>query len=111
MENKKKKENIIVKIFYLLLISFIVLYFSKSSGYYEYATHRQVSLNESQIEKFEKDVKDGKNVSIEEYVKSGEINYSNFASNIGNTVSSCIKDVVTNGIDGTMDFLGQLFNG
>ncbi len=111
MDKKKKKESIIVKIFYLFLISFIVLYFSKSSGYYEYATHRQVSLNESQIEKFEKDIKEGKNVSVEEYVKSGEINYSNFASNTGNVISKGIKDVVTNGIDGTIDFLGQLFSG
>ena len=112
MEKKEDKRNkIITKIFYLLLLSFTVLYFSKSSGYYEYVTHNQVALNERQIEKFEDDIKQGKNINIEKYVKTGEIDYSNFASNTGNTISSCIKDIVTNGIDGTIDFLGQLFNG
>ena len=109
MKKIDRREKFIVRVFYLLLISFIVLYFSKSSGYYEYTTHRQVALNESQIEKFEKDIKDGKNVNVEEYAKLGEANYSNFASNAGNTISECLKDIVVGGIDGTIDFLGQLF--
>ena len=109
MDKKKKIYKIIKKIFYLLLISFIALYFSKENGYYEFVTHRQVELNEAQIKKFENDVKGGKDINLTDYVDEKKVSYSNTISNIGYNLSDQIGNLITNGLDGTFSFLGQLF--
>ena len=112
MEKKEKKlDSFFVKLFYLLLLIFIVLYISKSSGYYEFATHKQVELNEEEIAKFENDIDSGKNISVKDYIKEKDVNYSNFASNIGYEMSDKIEYVVTNGLDGAFNFFGQLISG
>ena len=40
-----------------LLIIFLVLYISQSTGYYEFEQHRRVALTESKIKQFEQDIK------------------------------------------------------
>ena len=112
MEKKENKlSKVIVKIFYLLLISFIVLYFSKVNGYYEFINHNQVEMTENEIKKFEKDVKDGKNVTTKDYIKENQINNNNLISDIGYGLSDQIGNVVTNGLDGVFTVFGQLFSG
>ena len=55
---KKNKKNKIFKfIFGLFFMSFLVIYFSELTGYYEYQNYKKTSLTEEQIKKFEEDVK------------------------------------------------------
>ena len=75
MKKDKKANKMVIKIFYLLLLGFMILYISKSSGYYEFAEHKQVELTEEQIKKFEEDVKNGINVDINEYLDFNTISY------------------------------------
>lgn len=110
-DKKKKANKYAVRIFNLLLICFVVLYFSKSSGYYEFAEHKQVELNEEQIKKFESDVEQGKNVNLSDYIEERNVTYNNIASDIGYGISDQISKIVTNGMDGTFDFLEQMFKG
>ena len=110
-DKKKKANKYAVRIFNLLLIGFIILYFSKSSGYYEFAEHKQVELNEEQIKKFESDVENGKNVNINDYIETRDIKYNNVVSDIGYGISDQISKIMTNGMDGTFDFLEQMFKG
>ena len=112
MDKKKdKREVIAVRIFKIFLLIYIVLFISKSSGYYEFQTHKQVELNEEAMKRFEKDVSEGKNVVLTDYIKERDIKYNNKASDLGYTISKEIANLLTNGIDSTMSFLGQLFNG
>lgn len=112
MDKKKdKREVVAIKIFYLLLISYIVLFISKSSGYSEYHAHKQVELNEATMKKLEDDVKKGKDVTLTDYIKERDIKYNNKASDIGYSMSKEIGYIISNGLDSTMSFLGELFNG
>ena len=65
---------------------------------------------EKEIKKFEKDLKSGKNVRAKDYINEGEINYNNFASDIGYSLSNQVSNIVTNGLDGTISFLSQLLS-
>ena len=54
----------------LVLSPSSLLYLSQSTGYFEYRNSKKVALTNKQIEKFEQDVKEGKNVDIENYIES-----------------------------------------
>jgi hypothetical protein len=111
MDKKDNKlSKIVVKIFYLLLISFIVLYFSKINGYYEFVNHNQVEMTDNEIKKFEKDIKDGKNITAKDYIKDNKKTYNNLISDMGYNLSEQVSSIVTNGLDSTFGFLGQLFS-
>ncbi len=107
MESKPRKYA--TKVFrYLLVLSFIAfltLYLSESAGYYEYANREKNILTEKQIKEFEKDVKDGKDIKIEDYIEKTKIDYGNKASDMGKYVSNTINDGVKKGIE---EFFGLL---
>ena len=97
MDKKKKKaDKYAIRIFNLLLIGFIILYFSKSSGYYEFAEHKQVELNEAQIKKFENDVKENKPIDIENYITNKEDIYDNNISRLSLKLSNTIGKTFEN---------------
>ena len=52
-------------------------YFIEMGGYYEYHLAERKNLTEEQIKLFEEDVKNGKDVRIENYLKDTQIDYSN----------------------------------
>ena len=96
MENKKIK-NGIKYIFATSLASFTVLYFSMSAGYFEHTNGEKVALTNEQIEQFEKDVKDGKNVDALNYITPKE-SYENNISKAGLAISNITYKVVSKGI-------------
>lgn len=91
-----------------LFITFASLYISQSAGYIEYENRKQVALTESQIKKFEKDVKDGKQVDVEKYLKTNEKNYQNNISKVGLKVSKIMEKGVNKVVDVSFKFLGKL---
>ena len=108
-EDKIKLYNNSFKmIFIALLITFITLYLSQATGYYEYELHKKVVLTEEKIKQFEEDVADGKNISIENYLESTSKNYSNKASTTGYYLSSNIGKYVRIGIEETFKMLNKL---
>lgn len=111
----KTKQKILNKAFkYLLILSFIAfitLYLSQRAGYYEYTNHEKMALTEKEIKAFEKDVKEGKNIKIEDYMKNTHVNYSNKVSNIGNKVSKTINNGVKDGIENFFGALNKLIEG
>lgn len=91
-----------------LFITFASLYISQSAGYIEYENRKQVALTESQIRKFEKDVKAGKQVDVEQYLKTNEKNYQNNISKVGLKVSKIMEKGVNKAVDVSFKFLGKL---
>ena len=114
MINLKKEERIKVYnksfkiIFWALLITFVTLYLSQATGYYEYELHKKVVLTDEKIKEFEKDVAAGKNISIEDYLETTNRDYNNKTSSAGYYLSSNIGKYVRIGIEETFRMLNKL---
>lgn len=87
--------NKIVKtILIIIMILFLSLYFSKySNEYYEDKT----TLTEEAIKKYEKDLKEGKNITASNYIPE-EKNYNNNASLTGIKISKFIEKIINSSV-------------
>lgn len=106
----KKKDffKYIFKFFLIIIfVFFITLYYSKNNGYYEYQQYKKTVFTKEQIEKFERDVREGKNVSLEDYLSNDEDDYSNKMSDLGLFLSKKISGFVKF----TMDKMVNYING
>lgn len=90
-----KKNKIFKALFSLLLIVYLVIYVASSSGYYEYKNYKKMTLTEEQIEKFENDVKEGKEVNVEDYVIEETNVYDNRIAKVGKKLSFMISDTLS----------------
>lgn len=106
---KKKKNNKAFNIIFgIFFISFLVVYFSDLTGYYEYKNHKKAALTEEQIKKFEEDVANGKEVDLSEYLVIDNKNYNNKLSKLTSKLSDGISDIVESGVESTFKFLSSL---
>jgi hypothetical protein len=103
---------IIIKIlklsFILLFIAFIVAYSIGESGYYEYKLSNKKNLTDEQIEKFEQDIKDGKDIDIADYLSDDKIDYTNSLSRTTYKFSDKLNKVLKNGIETIFKFANKL---
>lgn len=108
-EDRIKIYNRIFKyVFWLLFVTFLTLYFSQATGYYEFKQHKKVVYTAEQIKKFEADVSAGKDVHIEDYMETTNRDYSNKASDLGLSISQALGDIVKSGIEGFFDTIGKM---
>lgn len=111
---KDKKNKMVNKVFKMSLIImfaiFLTMFFSNKYGYYEYQKSKQVTLTQEQIKKFEDDVKNGKNVQLENYLQDTTKNYQTPLSQMGLNVSNSIAGVVKKGVDGFFGYINKLVN-
>ena len=88
---------------YLIVIIFLCSYFIQISGYYEYNLQNRKNLTEEAIAQFEQDVKDGKEIDINDYLTNNSIDYSNklteTTSNVSIKLNDYLKNILTNGLD------------
>ena len=94
--NKKK---IFKFIFGLIFIAFIISYVIEESGYYEYNLRNKTVMTKESMERFEKDLKDGKDVLMEDYV----VNTTNT-----NKVSFKVNSFLKKGIEGMFKVASKL---
>lgn len=95
-------------IFTVLFIAFIVAYAIGESGYYEYQLSSKKNLTEEQIKQFESDVKDGKNIDINEYLVDNTIDYTNNLSRTTYRVSDKLNSFLKKGIEVIFKFANKL---
>lgn len=106
---KKDKKNKFYKfIFMTFFLSFLVIYISEITGYYEYRNYQKKSLTEEQIKKFEEDVASGKEVDINSYMVVENKNYDNKLSKVTSKLSDSISTMVGEGVNQTFKFLSKL---
>ncbi len=74
----------------VFIILFIALYTSQASGYYPNTESKKTTLTEDAIEKFEQDVKEGKEIVAKNYLQE-EKHYNNKASKLGMNISNLIE--------------------
>lgn len=109
MEEKKSNlgSNVFKIIVIILFITFITLYFSQATGYYEYSQYQKVVFTNEQIKKFEEDVNSGKKVDIENYLDNKTKDYSNNVSSLGYNISSGISKAVKGGLNSVFKYLSK----
>lgn len=92
----------------ILFVMFMTLYISQASGYYDYKLHKRSELTEEQIKKFESDIKVGKPIDVEEYLKIDLRDYNNSFSKAGNKFSNFTTKMIKKTIEGTFTVLEKL---
>lgn len=103
--------NNIIKIFLLIIIfCFFAMFFSSSSGYYEYELNKKTNLTNDAIIKFEQDIKDGKQIDVNNYIVSENKDYSNNFSNAGLKLSNKIKKIFSEGVKFIFNSIGDMVN-
>ncbi|MBE6152502.1 MAG: hypothetical protein E7165_04245 [Firmicutes bacterium] len=84
---------------FLLFVAFVTLYLSQATGYYEYEQSRKTAFTEEQIKQFEQDVKDGKEIDINNYLENTNKDYQNNISKVTLNVSEAISKYMKYGIE------------
>ncbi len=107
MENRKKK-SLFPVIMTLFFIVFIALYFTQITDIYKYNQHNKMSITKEAMEKFEKDIESGKNITIEDYISPIK-DYSNSVSKLGYKTSNMVEEFMSKGIKKTFKLLVSLF--
>lgn len=91
----------------LLIFIFLCSYFIENSGYYEYNLQNKKTLTEEQIKQFEKDVKEGKNIDLDTYLKETTIDYSNQLTRTTSEANIRLNNYLKNILSSTFDILGK----
>jgi hypothetical protein len=103
------KHKKVFKLFiYLILMLFLFSYIIEKSGYYEYNLQDKKNLTEEEIKQFESDVKNGKDIDINDYLKSNKVDYSNKLTKTASTVSLNLNKYLKKTLNNTFDILGKL---
>ena len=108
-EESTKNKYSVVKLLLLLFVIFLILFISKETGLYEYKAYTKSKLTNEAIEKFEKDVSEGKNVTLNDYVVDEYKDYSNIISRSGSSLNKIVESIMNDGIKKTLKILSRLF--
>ena len=103
----KKKRKIYKMIFLLCFISYLTFYIAGQTGYYEYNARKKMTFTKEQIEQFEQDVKEGKNIDMQEYLKNTDKNYQNKISKATLSLSENISKITRKGINTIFTKIGN----
>lgn len=106
---KKKKQNPILKILGVLFIVFMALFIANMSGYYESKVRDNVTITEEGIREFEEKIAKGEEIDITSFLNTERVDYSNSISNLGETLTNSVENVVVGGMDIITDILKSIF--
>ena len=93
---KKKLPKLIL---FLICFSFVVTYIIYETGYYEYKLQNRTVLTKEQMEQFEKDVNDGKDVTLNDYLIETEVDYTTKLTDATVKVSSKVNSYLKKGVE------------
>jgi len=98
-----KKNKLLKLIIFVTIVIFFCAYFIERTGYYEYKLQNRKLLTEQEMINFEKDIKEGKEVDIKDYLSNTNNDYSNnltkTTSNISIKLNKYLKSFLVNGFD------------
>jgi uncharacterized protein YpmS len=92
----------------LLFIIFLIIFFSSKTNYYEYSNYKKASITNKKIEEFEKDINEGKNVNINDYIKDESKDYSNNITKMGDFISNNIFDITGKIVKISYNFISKV---
>ena len=91
----------------LIIVSFLGLFFAYKNGYYEKSINKGIKLTNQKIKEFEKDLQDGKNITIDSYLEK-EPSYATKASKLSLKDSARIEGLITESIKFIFRKLGNI---
>ena len=101
------KKKFVKIIFFIFFLAFVVSYIIERSGYYEYNLQNRTVLTNESMRKFEKDISEGKDVTLEDYAVPTSKDYrSSFTKNT-NKVSIGVNKILKKGIENVFKILGN----
>ena len=106
---KKKKRNPVLIIIIILFGGYLALYYAFLNGYYEYKEYNKMIITEEAMKEFENDIKEGKDISINNYISTDYKDYSNNISNLGLKTGKFLENTVNKGLGGIFKVVGKLF--
>jgi hypothetical protein len=108
MDNKKEKMHPFFKILIVLFLIFIAFYIALQSGYYPTRVQKRAMLTKNNIDKFNDDVKNNKELTPGSYIED-DIDYSNFVTKAGNSLTYSLGKVLVEGSEGIKKTIKILF--
>lgn len=78
-------------ILFFVCFAFVVSYIIYETGYYEYKLQNRTVLTKEQMERFERDVSEGKDVTLNDYLVETEVDYRNRLTNITFKISNKVN--------------------
>ena len=106
---EKKKINWVRIILIILFIGYISLFLLEKTGYYNSAIRKKTELTNNQIKKFEEDVKQGKQIDINDYLIDETKDYTNNTSKAGYYISTSVEKILNDGLKGIGSVFKKLF--
>ena len=107
---KKKTIHPFFKILIVFFLIYCVLFIMNETGYYEKSVKNRTILTEQKRREFEKNIDDGKTLSIVSYLPQ-RVDYSNALTKGANYLSNRLGDIVDNNVDSIWAFFKTLFIG
>ena len=92
----------------LLFIIFLIIFFSCKTNYVEYKNYSKVKVTNEKIKQFEKDISEGKNVNINDYIENETKDYSNNITKTGDFISKNLFKSIGFVFKKTYNFLEKL---
>ena len=102
----KKKKKIVNYVLTIMFLSFVISYVIEKSGYYEYNLQNKTIMTNDAMARFEKDIADGKDVTLEDYVVTTEKDYTSSLTRTTNKVSVKVNNFLKKGIEGVFKIVG-----
>lgn len=91
----------------LICFSFVVSYIIYQTGYYEYKLQNRAVLTKEQMEQFETDVNEGKDVTLNDYLIDNHVDYSNKLTNFTVKVNNKVNKYIKKSIEGVFKLLNK----
>lgn len=107
--NKKKKTNKGLVLLGVLFILYLIVLYAKGSGKFDYKEYNKMIITKEAMNRFEEDVKNGVDLSINEYINSYQKDYSNTITKIGAKIGEETKKAMTTTFPKIFKVLGKLF--
>lgn len=101
------KKKILKIVFICFFIAFVIAYVIEKSGYYEYNLQNKTVMTSESMAKFEKDLKEGKDVTLEDYMVKDSADYTTSLSRNTNKISVKLNIMLKKGIEGVFKVLGH----
>lgn len=99
------------KVFGYILLILFMMYFAifvmVNLGYYEYASYKKRVFTESQIAKYEEDIKENVDIDIEDYLVDEE-DFQDKPKRIGLRISEFISNSCKQSVNGVFKFLNDV---
>lgn len=102
-----KSKKIIKFLGVSIILIFLCSYFIETSGYYEYNLQYKKNLTQAQMEQFEADVKAGKDIDLNTYLKEITVDYSSPLTRTTSEASLKLNNYLKNILSNTFNILGK----